>query len=143
MDELEKKYKELPLAERLDLALSDGLPIEYRPYMAREQWMVVKCYFSRRADLSPAEIANLIEDQDHVIRLSIAKRLDLTPAMVERCVHDPDPNVRYFIARNPLISSAQRALLLGDADELVRRAALKGPREAKFRQRPGQAKLIR
>ena len=143
MDTQEQQYKALPLEERLELALSDALPETYREFMVREQWMVVKCYFARRADLTPEEINALIEDQDHVIRLCIAKRQDLYPEIVARCVNDSDPNVRYFIARSPLITEEQKHQLLQDEDELVRRAARKGPREPQFRQRPGQAKLVR
>lgn len=143
MDDLEKQYKALPLEERLALALSEHLPDAYRPFMVREQWMVVKCYFARRVDLRPEEVSALIQDQDHVIRLCIAKRQDLSAELVEQCVTDRDPNVRYFIARNPMITVAQRARLLNDEDELVSRVAKKGPREAQFRQRPGQTKLIK
>ena len=143
MENREKQYKALPLEERLELALSENLPEEYRPFMLREQWMVVKCYFARRADLRPEEVNTLIEDQDHVIRLCIAKRQDLSPQIVARCVNDRDPNVRYFIARNPLINNEQKQQLLQDEDPLVSRAAKKGPREAQHRQRPGQAKLVK
>lgn len=143
MDDLEKHYKALPLAERLDLALSETLPAAYRPFMAREQWMVIKCYFARRADLNPEEVATLIEDQDHVIRLCIAKRPDLTPAMVEKCVNDRDPNVRHAISRNALINEAQRAQLRRDEDPLVARAAAKGAKATQYRQRPGQSRLIK
>jgi hypothetical protein len=140
---LEKTYKALPLAERLDLALSDTLPVEYRPFMVHEQWMVIKCYFARRADLTPDEVAALIEDQDHVIRLCIAKRPDLTPAMVEKCVKDRDPNVRHAISRNALASPAQRAQLQHDEDPLVARAASKSIKGTQYRQRPGQTRLIK
>ncbi|BBP05471.1 hypothetical protein TPL01_03700 [Sulfuriferula plumbiphila] len=143
MDDLEKHYKALPLDQRLDLALSETLPAAYRPFMVREQWMVIKCYFARRADLSQDEVAALIEDQDHVIRLCIAKRPDLTPAMVEKCVKDRDPNVRHAISRNALISEAQRAQLRQDEDPLVARAAAKGAKETQYRQRPGQSRLIK
>jgi hypothetical protein len=143
MSELEKTYKAIPLQERLDLALSPDLPAAYRPFMVEEQWMVVKCYFARRADLEPHEVSALLNDQDHVIRLCIAKRPDLAPEMVERCVTDRDPNVRYFIARNALISAGQRARLEADEDPLVARAAKKGPKETQYRQRPGQAQLIK
>lgn len=143
MDTLEKQYKSLPLEERLELALSNDLPATYRPFMVREQWMVVKCYFARRADLTQDEVSALIEDQDHVIRLCLAKRQDLSPQVVTRCVNDRDPNVRYFIARNPLISEAQKQQLLQDEDPLVSRAAKKGPREAQYRQRAGQTTLIK
>jgi len=143
MNTLEKQYKSLPLEERLELALSLNLPETYRPFMVREQWMVVKCYFARRADLTQEEVSALIEDQDHVIRLCLAKRQDLSPQMVERCVNDRDPNVRYFIARNPLITEEQKQQLLQDEDPLVSRAAKKGPREAQYRQRPGQTILIK
>lgn len=143
MDDLEKRYKALPLEERLNLALSETLPTAYRPFMVREQWMVIKCYFARRADLSRDEVAALIEDQDHVIRLCIAKRPDLTPAMVEKCVKDRDPNVRHAISRNALISEAQREQLRQDEDPLVARAAAKGTKETQYRQRPGQSRLIK
>ncbi|MHB1173623.1 MAG: hypothetical protein ACYCZJ_00665 [Sulfuriferula sp.] len=143
MDDLEKHYKALPLAERLDLALSESLPAQYRLFMVHEQWMVIKCYFARRADLSQNEVAALIEDQDHVIRLCIAKRPDLTPAMVEKCVNDRDPNVRHAISRNALTSETQRALLRLDEDPLVARAAAKGAKDTQYRQRPGQTRLIK
>lgn len=140
---LEKRYKALPLGERMALAVSDSLPAEYRPLMLREQWMQIKCYFARRADLSPDEYTALLGDDDHVIRLCIAKRGDLPAELVERCAHDRDPNVRYFIARNPNLSEALRSELLEDPDPLVRRAAAKGPRPVEYRQRPGQARLIK
>lgn len=143
MSDLKREYKALPLDARMALALSDALPDAYRPLMLVEQWMHVKCYFARRLDLRPHEIAHLLDDQDHVIRLCIAKRPDLTPEQVERCVQDRDPNVRYFIARNPLLTAEQRARLTADEDDLVRRAAAKGPREPQTRQRPGQAVLVR
>ena len=143
MDNLEKQYKALPLEERLTLALSEHLPAHYRPCMVREQWMVVKCYFARRADLTLDEVNALLDDQDHVIRLCLAKRQDLTPQMVARCVADRDPNVRHSIARNPLLTEAQKQVLLQDEDELVSRAAKKGPREAQYRQREGQTRLVK
>lgn len=143
MEKLEKQYKALPLEERLELALSEELPDQYRPFMVHEQWMVVKCYFSRRADLTLAEVNELLGDQDHVIRLCLAKRPDLTPQMVARCVNDPDPNVRHAIARNPLITDTQKQLLQQDEDELVSRAAKKAPRAAQYRQREGQTKLVK
>lgn len=143
MTNLEKQYKALPLAERLDLALSEALPLAYRPFMVHEQWMVIKCYFARRADLTQDEISTLIEDQDHVIRLCIAKRPDLTAEMVAQCVNDRDPNVRHAISRNLLITEAQRQQLKQDVDPLVSRAASKGPKETQYRQRPGQTRVIK
>ena len=143
MDKLEKQYKALPLEERLELALSNHLPEFYRPFMVKEQWMVVKCYFARRADLTQDEVNTLMDDQDHVIRLCLAKRQDLTPQMVTRCVNDRDPNVRHAIARNPLITAEQKLTLQQDEDELVSRAAKKEPREAQYRQREGQTKLVK
>lgn len=140
---LEQQYKALPLAERMALAVSDDLPNAYRPLMLREQWMQIKCYFARRADLTPEEVATLLDDDDHVIRLCIAKRDDLSPDMIARCVADRDPNVRYFVARNPLLPETLREQLRGDVDPLVRRAAAKGPKAVTYRQRPGQTKLIR
>lgn len=141
--ELEKTYKALSLGERMALAVSDALPGEYRSLMLREQWMQIKCYFARRADLTPEEYTALLDDDDHVIRLCIAKRDDLTPELVERCVGDRDPNVRYFIARNPRLSDDLRRQLLADPDPLVRRAAAKGPKALEYRQRPGQTRLIK
>ena len=143
MSDLEKQYKALPLEERLNLALSETLPLVYRPFMVQEQWMVIKCYFARRADLTAGEIAALIADQDHVIRLCIAKRPDLTPEMVAACVNDRDPNVRHAISRNPNISPAQREQLQKDIDPLVARAAAKGAKATQYRQRPGQTLLIK
>lgn len=143
MSDMEKQYKALSIGERMDLALSAELPEAYRPFLLRDQWMQIKCYFARRLDLRPVEVASLLEDQDHVIRLCIAKRGDLSPEQVERCVNDRDPNVRYFIAKSPLLNEAQRQKLLSDEDELVQAAARKGPREPKIRARPGQAPLIR
>lgn len=142
MSDLEKFYKAIPLEQRLDMALSESLREDFRPFMVVEQWMVVKCYFARRADLTPQEVQALLQDQDHVIRLCIAKRPDLTPDMVAACVADPNPNVRHAIARNANVTDAQRAVLAQDEDPLVSRAALKGPREVGYRQRPGQARLI-
>lgn len=143
MSDLERQYKSMSIGERMELALSADLPDCYRPFLLRDQWMQIKCYFARRLDLQPPEIAALLGDQDHVIRLCIAKRADLTPEQVACCVNDRDPNVRYFIAKSPLISEAQRQKLLNDEDDLVRAAAKKGPREPKIRARPGQAPLIR
>lgn len=143
MTELERQYKALSLEARMELALSAHLPQAYRPFMVREQWMHVKCYFARRLDLHPGEISALLDDQDHVIRLCIAKRTDLDPAQIERCVNDRDPNVRYFIARHPALTADQRERLLADEDALVRRAAAKGPRPKQTRQRKGQAALVR
>lgn len=137
-------YKNLPLEDRLALALSASLTdTERHCILMREQWMQVRCYFARRADLTPQEIAVLLSDQDHVIRLCIAKRPDLAPEQVWQCVRDRDPNVRYFIARNSLLETKQRALLLADEDPLVRRAAAKGPRPVRIESRPGQAALVR
>jgi len=143
MTELERQYKALSIAERMELALSSDLPEAYRPLMVRDQWLHVKCYFARRLDLHSDEIVQLLDDQDHVIRLCIAKRTDLSPEQIERCVADCDPNVRYFIARNPLLTETQRGRLLSDPDDLVCRAARKGPRVPRLRQRPGQAPLLR
>jgi len=138
------RYKALALDERMSLALRDNLDAEHRRIILREeQWMQVRVYFARRADLSNEEIEYLLDDQDHVIRLCIAKRDDLSAAQVERCVADRDPNVRYFIARNPLLDDVQRERLAGDEDPLVRRAVGKGARPVQYRQREGQARLIR
>ncbi len=141
--ELEKFYKAIPLEERLDMALSETLREDFRPFMVREQWMVVKCYFARRADLSREEAMALLHDQDHVIRMCIAKRPDLTDDMVAMCVADRNPNVRHAISRNPCLGEQQRQQLMQDEDPLVSRAAAKGPREVEYRQRPGQARVIR
>lgn len=141
--ELERFYKAIPLEQRLEMALSEGLREDFRPFMVHEQWMVVKCYFARRADLKPEEVAALLQDQDHVIRLCIAKRPDLTGAMIEACVNDPNPNVRHAISRNPSLSPPQRTRLMRDEDPLVARAAAKAPRPVQYRQRPGQARMIR
>lgn len=143
MTDLEKQYKALPLAERLDLALSDSLPADYRPFMVREQWMVIKCYFARRADLNMEEVNALIADQDHVIRLCIAKRPDLTTEMIDSCVNDRDPNVRHAICRNANLRPSQRQQLQQDIDPLVARAATKPPKETQYRQRPGQTRVIK
>ncbi len=143
MADLEKQYKAIPLEERIAMSLAEEIPEQWRPYVIRDQWLVVKCYFSRRADLRPSEVAVLAEDDDYVIRLSIAKREDLTPEMVQAFVADRDPNVRHAIARNRLLPEAMREMLKSDVDELVTQAAKKGAREVRFRQRPGQAVLIR
>ncbi|MHB8253271.1 MAG: hypothetical protein ACYDEV_06120 [Acidiferrobacter sp.] len=140
----ERAYKALPLEDRLQLALREQLSDRDRDLILhREQWMQVRCYFARRADLRPHEVAVLLNDQDHVIRLCIAKRRDLHPEQVARCVTDRDPNVRYFIARNVLLPADLRLNLQNDADPLVRRAAAKGPRAPRMAARPGQALLIR
>lgn len=140
----EKAYKALPLEDRLALALREHLSPEERALIVqREQWMQVRCYFARRADLTPDEVAAFLEDQDHVIRLCIAKRPDLTPTQAARCAADRDPNVRYFIARNPALPQGLREALKEDADPLVRRAAAKEPRAPRTAARPGQAVLIR
>jgi len=140
----EKAYKALPLQERLDLALREHLSLSERALILyREQWMQVRCYFARRADLTTEEIAVLLQDQDHIIRLCLAKRPDLTPQQIQDCVKDRDPNVRYFIARNALLPEDLRAHLQNDGDPLVRRAAAKGPRPPRIAARPGQARLIR
>ncbi|MDH3326984.1 MAG: hypothetical protein OEM38_09750 [Gammaproteobacteria bacterium] len=143
MSKLEKQYKSLPLKSRMEMALSETVMDGYRPLLAVDQWNVIRCYFSRRADLSLAEIAIMIEDDDYVIRLSIAKRNDLSLEQIEKCVIDADPNVRHAIARNTLLSDKHRKVLLDDDDDLVRRSASKGPRHAQYRQRVGQARLIR
>lgn len=142
--EAEKAYKALPLEERLALALRQHLTEEERELiLLREQWMQVRVYFARRADLRSHEIACLLADQDHVIRLCLAKRDDLTLEQIAQCVGDRDPNVRYFIARNPRLPEDSRQQLLNDADPLVRRAAAKGPRTVRIEARPGQAALVR
>lgn len=139
-----RDYKGLPLEERLTLALREHLSLEERLLILRhEQWMQVRCYFARRADLVPDEIALLLEDQDHVIRLCVAKRPDLTSSQAARCARDHNPNVRYAIARNPALSDDLRKGLKADPDPLVRRAAAKGPRPPRITSRPGQAALIR
>lgn len=140
----EKAYKALPLEDRLNLALRQDLTQEERDLILhKEQWMQVRVYFARRADLTASEIAVLLADQDHVIRLCMAKRPDLSPAQVRQCATDRDPNVRYFIARNALLPEDLRTLLQNDEDLLVRRAAAKGPRPPRIAARPGQAALIR
>jgi len=140
----EKAYKALSLEERLALALREHLTeTERELILHREQWMQVRCYFARRADLKPHEVATLLGDQDHVIRLCMAKRIDLNPEQVAQCATDRDPNVRYFIARNASLPEDLRVGLLNDADPLVRRAAAKGPRTPRIEARPGQAPLIR
>ena len=143
MSHLEKQYKALPLKERIDMSLSDNVPEEYRLFLAEDQWNVIRCYFSRRADLSQNEIAIMIKDDDYVIRLSIAKRDDLLPEQVESCVVDADPNVRHAIARSVLLTEQQRKRLMNDEDDLIRRSASKGPRSVQYRQREGQATLIK
>lgn len=140
----EKAYKALSLEERLALALRQRLTDKERELiLRREQWMQVRVYFARRADLRPHEIEFLLADQDHVIRLCMAKRDDLTPEQIARCVADRDPNVRYFIARNARLPEGSRQQLLNDADPLVRRAAAKGPRAVRIEARRGQAALVR
>lgn len=142
--DVEKAYKALPLEERLALALRQHLTERERELILRsEQWMQVRVYFARRADLRPHEIAFLLADQDHVIRLCMAKRDDLTPEQIIQCVTDRDPNVRYFIARNARLPEAALQQLLNDIDPLVRRAAAKGPRVTRIEARPGQAALVR
>ncbi len=140
----EKAYKALSLEERLTLALRQHLTDGERELiLRREQWMQVRVYFARRADLRPHEIAFLLGDQDHVIRLCMAKRDDLTPEQITQCVTDRDPNVRYFIARNARLPEAALQQLLNDADPLVRRAAAKGPRPPRIEARPGRAAVVR
>lgn len=141
--DLAQHYKALALERRMELALTAELAEELRQLLLRDQWLHVKCYFARRLDLRPHEVAQLLDDQDHVIRLCIAKRPDLAPEQIARCVADRDPNVRYFIARHPQLTAAQRERLREDADPLVRKAASKGPRAVQIRQRPGQAALIK
>ncbi|MHB1566533.1 MAG: hypothetical protein ACYCXG_07415 [Acidiferrobacter sp.] len=144
LHDTERLYKALPLEERLALALRPELADHERHLILhREQWLQVRCYFARRADLRPDEIGILLDDADHVIRLCIAKRGDLTANQIERCVSDCDANVRYFVARNPGLHPQQRERLLADADPLVRRAAAKGPRAPRITGRPHQALLVR
>ncbi len=143
MSELAKAYKSIPIPERMDMALSADLDAQWRPYLVRDQHSQVKAYFSRRLDLRPEEVAVLLSDPDQTVRINCAKRDDLTPEQVEQCVSDRDPNLRYFIARNPLLTEAQRQRLMNDEDELVCRAARKGPKKRTTRQRPGQAEMIR
>jgi hypothetical protein len=137
------EYKKLPLKKRLELALQIELSTELRQYLLQEQWMQTRCYFARREDLQAHEIEQLANDDDHVIRLCIAKRQDLSPDQVAQFVNDKDPNVRHSISRSPLLDQAQREQLQQDEDPLVRKAAGKPAKEIKYRQRPGQAKLIR
>jgi hypothetical protein len=136
-------WRSLDLEARLRWALSPEIPTLYRHALAREQWVQTRCYFARRQDLRPEEVAHFANDDDYVIRLCIAKRPDLSPEQVAAFCIDRDPNVRYAIARNPLLSAAQRQLLLEDVDEVVRQAAAKGARPSQTRQRPGQASLYR
>jgi hypothetical protein len=143
MDPLLQAYKRIPIPERMEMALSADLESRWRPFIVRDQHSQVKAYFSRRADLSPEEVAILIEDPDQTVRINCAKREDLSAEQVERCVCDRDPNLRYFIARNVLLNEAQRARLLADEDELVVRAARKGPKRRGRRSRPGQAEMIK
>ncbi|HSP00270.1 MAG TPA: hypothetical protein VLN90_02285 [Thioalkalivibrio sp.] len=143
MDELLKTYKQIPIPERMELALSADLDPRWRPFLVRDQHSQVKAYFSRRLDLSAGEVALLLADMDQTVRLNCAKRDDLTPEQVEQCVSDRDPNLRYFVARNPLLTEAQRARLMDDEDDLVRVAARKGPKKRSTRSRPGQAEMIR
>ncbi len=143
MSDLSEAYKALSIPERLDLALSAILDPGWRPCLVRDQHSQVKIYFSRRLDLGPDEVEVLLADPDQTVRLSCAKREDLSPEQVERCVRDRDPNIRYCIARNVLLTQEQRERLLQDADELVARAARKGPKTRGTRRRPGQAELIR
>lgn len=143
MRDLSRDYKALSIPERLDLALSANLDEGWRPCLVRDQHSQVKIYFSRRVDLSPDEVEILLGDPDQTVRLSCAKREDLSPEQVERCVRDRDPNIRYCIARNVLLTQAHRERLLQDSDELVARAARKGPKTRMTRRRPGQAELIR
>lgn len=143
MDDSLKAYKQIPIPERMDLALSADLDPAWRHYIVRDQHSQVKAYFSRRVDLSAEEVAILLADPDQTVRLNCAKRDDLTPEQVEQCVSDRDPNLRYFIARNPLLTEAQRERLLQDEDPLVVRAARKGPKQREVRQRPGQAPMLR
>jgi len=139
----ETEYKQLSLKQKLDLALSISLPGTVRLFMLSEQWVQTRCYFARREDLTQNEIAKLATDDDHMIRLCIAKRNDLTDEQVASFVSDSDPNVRHSIARNPLLSPQQQKTLQQDDDPLVKIAAQKGPRQIKYRQRAGQARLIR
>lgn len=139
-----QNYKKLPLEERLHLALTPVLSAADRYCLLHiEQWLQVRCYFSRRLDLNAEEIAVLLNDADYVIRLSIAKRQDLTAAQIARCVRDVDPNVRHAIARHLGVTAADRELLQQDSDPVVAQAAKKSPRPAQTRQRPGQAILVR
>lgn len=143
MGDSSRDYKALPIPDRLELALSADLDPHWRAHLVRDQHSQVKIYFSRRMDLTPEEVELLLADPDQTVRLSCAKREDLNPNQVERCVRDRDPNIRYCIARNVLLTDAQREQLMQDPDELVARAAQKGPKTRGTRQRPGQAKLIR
>ncbi len=136
-------WRELELVQRLEWALCPELPAAYREALLQEQWVQTRCYFARRQDLHPEEIALLAQDADYVIRLCIAKRPDLSPEQIESFCHDRDPNVRYAVARNPLLLPEQRTRLLVDIDELVRQAAAKGPRKTQTRQRANQAILYR
>ena len=136
-------WRSLDLKERLRWALAPEIPESYREALAQEQWMQTRCYFARRQDLRPGEVAQLAQDGDYVIRLCIAKRPDLTPEQLDAFCQDRDPNVRYAVARNPLLSAEQRQGLLDDPDEVVRQAAAKGSRPSQTRQRPGQASLYR
>jgi hypothetical protein len=137
-------YKNLALEDRLHLALRPELSPEARYCLLHiEQWLQVRCYFSRRLDLTAEEVAQLLDDADYVIRLSIAKRQDLTATQIARCVRDVDPNVRHAVARHPALTAADRQLLQQDSDPIVAQAAKKPPRPMQTRQRPAQAVLVR
>ncbi|UTV80635.1 hypothetical protein MQE22_11550 [Acidithiobacillus sp. YTS05] len=136
-------WRSLDLEARLRWALAPEIPDLYRQALAREQWVQTRCYFARRQDLRPSEVAQFAADDDYVIRLCIAKRPDLSPEQVAAFCSDRDPNVRYAIARNPLLNETQRQMLLQDPDEVVRQAAAKGARPSQTRQRQGQAALYR
>ncbi len=137
-------YKNLSLETRLQLALQPELSTDDRYCLLHiEQWLQVRCYFSRRLDLTAEEIAVLLNDADYVIRLSIAKRQDLTAAQIAHCVRDVDPNVRHAIARHLGVTTADRQQLQQDSDPVVAQAAKKPPRPMQTRQRPGQAILVR
>lgn len=143
MDPSLKAYRQIPIPQRMDMALAERLDPKWRPFLVRDQHSQVKAYFSRRVDLTVEEVATLLADLDQTVRINCAKREDLTPEQVEQCVGDRDPNLRYFVARNPLLTEHQRARLLVDEDELVRIAARKGPKKRTTRCRPGQAEMIR
>ncbi len=136
-------WHSLDLEARLAWALRPEIPDIYRAGLLTEQWVQTRCYFARRQDLRPAEVAVLARDPDYVIRLCIAKRPDLLEQQLEAFCQDRDPNVRYAVARNPLLGNAQRAVLCDDTDGVVRQAARRGPRSPQTRVRPGQAELYR
>ncbi|HKJ87117.1 MAG TPA: hypothetical protein VKA48_01170, partial [Gammaproteobacteria bacterium] len=74
MTELLREYKRIPVADRMEMVLSEDLEPRWRPCVLEDQDAQVKAYFARRVDLSNAEVAALLADPNQTVRLNCARR---------------------------------------------------------------------